>query len=156
MADNVAYTPGSGATIAADDIGGVLHQRIKLSIGADGSATDLPFGQAVAASSLPVVLASDVGVDRKRAATSTLSNVSGSASSVTLLSANSSRMGAMIYNDSTAILYVKFGTTASTTSFTVKLYPDAYFNLPDPMYTGRIDGIWASAAGAARVTELTA
>ena len=25
MADNVAITPGSGATAAADDIGGVLH-----------------------------------------------------------------------------------------------------------------------------------
>ena len=36
MADNVAYTPGSGAIIAADDIGGVLHQRIKLTMGPDG------------------------------------------------------------------------------------------------------------------------
>lgn len=36
MADNVGYTPGSGSTVAADDIGGVLHQRIKLVIGADG------------------------------------------------------------------------------------------------------------------------
>lgn len=41
MADNVGYTPGSGATVAADDIGGVLHQRVKIGIGADGSATDV-------------------------------------------------------------------------------------------------------------------
>lgn len=41
MADNVGYTPGTGATIAADEIGGVLHQRVKLGIGADGQATDL-------------------------------------------------------------------------------------------------------------------
>ena len=40
MADNVGYTPGSGATVAADDIGGVLHQRVKISVGADGSAVD--------------------------------------------------------------------------------------------------------------------
>ena len=40
MADNVAITPGSGAIAAADDIGGVLYQRIKVSHGADGSATD--------------------------------------------------------------------------------------------------------------------
>jgi hypothetical protein len=40
MADNVAITPGSGATAAADDIGGVLYQRVKVSHGADGSATD--------------------------------------------------------------------------------------------------------------------
>lgn len=37
MADNVGYTPGSGAIVAADDIGGVLHQRIKLTLGADGT-----------------------------------------------------------------------------------------------------------------------
>jgi hypothetical protein len=40
MADNVGYTPGSGATVAADDIGGALYQRVKLTHGADGSATD--------------------------------------------------------------------------------------------------------------------
>ena len=36
MADNVGYTPGSGATVAADDIAGVLHQRVKLTLGGDG------------------------------------------------------------------------------------------------------------------------
>lgn len=41
MADNVAITAGSGTTIAADDIGGVLHQRVKISQGADGAATDV-------------------------------------------------------------------------------------------------------------------
>ncbi|MCA6258683.1 MAG: hypothetical protein IM650_11385, partial [Phenylobacterium sp.] len=41
MADNVGYTPGSGASIAADDIGGVLHQRVKIGVGADGSAVDV-------------------------------------------------------------------------------------------------------------------
>jgi len=41
MADNVGYTPGSGATVAADEIGGVLHQRVKLGIGDDGVAVDV-------------------------------------------------------------------------------------------------------------------
>jgi len=36
MADNVGYTPGTGAQVAADDIGGILHQRIKMVLGADG------------------------------------------------------------------------------------------------------------------------
>jgi hypothetical protein len=36
MPDNVGYTPGTGATIAADDIGGNLFQRVKLIHGADG------------------------------------------------------------------------------------------------------------------------
>jgi hypothetical protein len=41
MADNIAITAGTGTTIAADDIGGVLHQRVKISQGADGAATDV-------------------------------------------------------------------------------------------------------------------
>jgi len=41
MADNLAYTPGSGATVATDDIGGAHYQRIKLAAGADGTAVDV-------------------------------------------------------------------------------------------------------------------
>jgi hypothetical protein len=41
MADNVDYTPGSGATIAADEIAGILYQRIKPAIGEDGVAIDV-------------------------------------------------------------------------------------------------------------------
>jgi hypothetical protein len=37
MPDNVGYTPGSGATVAADDVGGVLIQRMKLVLGTDGA-----------------------------------------------------------------------------------------------------------------------
>lgn len=37
MADNVAITPGTGATIATDDIGGAQYQRVKLTLGADGA-----------------------------------------------------------------------------------------------------------------------
>lgn len=44
MADNVGYTPGSGATIAADDIGGVLYQRVKMIHGADGIAHETSNG----------------------------------------------------------------------------------------------------------------
>jgi hypothetical protein len=41
LADNVEVTAGTGTTIAADDVGGVLYQRVKLAQGADGSATDV-------------------------------------------------------------------------------------------------------------------
>jgi hypothetical protein len=41
MADNVTVTPGTGATVAADDIGGgVLVQRVKTTWGPDGTAND--------------------------------------------------------------------------------------------------------------------
>lgn len=41
MADNVGYTPGSGETIATDDIGGVQYQRVKPVWGVDGVANDV-------------------------------------------------------------------------------------------------------------------
>lgn len=87
--------------------------------------------------------------------TATVSAVADSASSQQLLAANASRQMATIFNDSTEILYVKFGTTASTTDYNVRLSAGAYFELPGPVvYAGRIDGIWAAdASGSARMAE---
>lgn len=60
MADNILVTPGVGATIAADDVGGVLHQRVKIMIGADGVANDLAVGAGAVNTGTPrVTLASD-------------------------------------------------------------------------------------------------
>ncbi len=39
MADNVDITPGTGKTVATDDVGGVQYQRVKLTLGTDGVAT---------------------------------------------------------------------------------------------------------------------
>lgn len=44
MPDNIAVTAGSGTTIAADDVSGALHQRVKISLGADGTAVDAVAG----------------------------------------------------------------------------------------------------------------
>lgn len=43
MADNPVWPP-TGLNVAADDIGGNLHQRVKLSLGADGTAVDAGAG----------------------------------------------------------------------------------------------------------------
>jgi hypothetical protein len=123
--------------------------------GADVDVTRLPALPAGNNNIGDVDIASSVVLTTKQAAsTGTLANVASSASSVTLLASNANRLGATIHNDSTQILYVKFGTTASATSYTVKMVADAYYEVPFG-YTGRIDGIWASANGNARVTELT-
>lgn len=58
MADNTTL-PGTGESIASDDIGGVKYQRVKISVGADGAAADLAPGQAAMAASVPVVIASN-------------------------------------------------------------------------------------------------
>lgn len=158
MADNIAVTPGTGATIAADDISSVLYQRVKISQGADGTAVDVssaaPLQVSLAnngANATPVTIAAAV------ASTATLANVAGSASSVTLIASNASRLGVVIFNDSSAILYVKFGSAASATSFTYKVNPYVTLELNQiRQYSGIITGIWASATGDARTTELTA
>lgn len=90
----------------------------------------------------------------QKAATAAVTSPSTSTTSATLLAANVARKGATIYNDSAAVLYVKFGATASSTSFTVPLAANAYYEVPGG-YTGIIDGILVSGTGAGRVTELT-
>lgn len=123
-----------------------LTASLTLSTGTGGLAID----------TTPAAIGSVAVSAMPASSTATLANVAGSASSVTVLAANSNRKGAVIHNDSTAILYLKFGATASTTSFTYKLNGGETFETAMPVvYTGIIDGIWASATGAARVTELT-
>jgi hypothetical protein len=84
----------------------------------------------------------------------TLENVASSATNVTLFDSNAAAKGRMIHNDSTAVLYVKFGATATSSSYTVKMASDSYYEFPEPVYTGIVDGIWASANGSARCTEV--
>lgn len=87
--------------------------------------------------------------------TSEVASVASSASNTTLLPANTNRLGATVYNDSTQVLYLKLGATATTSSYTVQLGANDYVEIPFG-YTGIIDGIWAAANGNARVSEFTA
>lgn len=94
-------------------------------------------------------------VTRMRSSTATLSNVSTSTTNATVLAANALRIGATIFNESAQAMYVKLGTTASSSSYTINMASNSYYEVPSG-YTGRIDGVLASATGTARVTELTA
>ena len=87
------------------------------------------------------------------AGATTVTRVTSAATTTSLLAANLSRKGAYFFNESTAILYLKFGATASVTSYTVQIVPSGYYELPTPVYSGAIDGIWASANGAVQITE---
>lgn len=90
-----------------------------------------------------------------RSATGTQSNVAASASDVTVLASNANRLGATVFNDSTAILYLLLANaTSSATVHTHQVGAGGYYEVPFG-YTGVIKGIWASATGSARVTELT-
>jgi len=128
---------------------------VKLTYGALDSQTLVSTGTPLPVLATVVAPAGGLITNPMPAATPTLTNVASSASSVTLLAANANRLGATIFNDSTQPLYVKFGTTASVTSFTLIMIAGAYWETPF-RYTGRLDGIWAAANGNARVTEVTA
>lgn len=88
-----------------------------------------------------------IGIMSQRTAT-----VASSGSSVALFTANEQDNGRTVFNDSTAVLYLKFGATASTTDYTVQIAAGGFYEFPFPPYVGEVDGIWASANGNARLT----
>lgn len=94
--------------------------------------------------------------------TATVTRTAVSTTNVTLKAANTARRALTIYNNSAVSnLFLKLGATAVITagseSFTVRLVPGAYYEVPGG-YTGIVDGIWdvADAVGEALVTEITA
>jgi hypothetical protein len=162
---------GQAGVAAGTGTDGVTVQRVSLATNValpagsnnigDVDIASLPNeGQQTMANSISVAVASDqsnLPTKETRAATSAVTSVADTATSTTLLASNANRLGASIANDSSSVLYVKFGTTASATDYTVRLSQYAYYEVPFN-YTGRIDGIWATdpGDGAARITELTA
>lgn len=92
--------------------------------------------------------------DGREQRNATVTQIASSASSTTLASEDRGRVGCCIFNSSTQTLYVKFGTTASATDFTVALTSGAFFEVPVWYANGRIDGIWSSANGYAYVTKV--
>jgi len=130
--------PFTWGHVIIDGVAGVLRAQVTAAnaLKVDGSAVTQP-------------------VITKRSSAGVQTSVASSASSVTILAANSNRLGATVYNDSTQILYLLLGTgPASTSVYTVQLGSQSYYEVPFN-FTGQLTGIWASANGNARVTELT-
>lgn len=93
------------------------------------------------------------------AAPNALSNASvarvASSATVVTLDADSGlgRRSMVLFNESTAILYVKWGSGASLTDYSVQIGPSGYYEFPQPIYRGTVTGIWAAANGFVQVTE---
>jgi hypothetical protein len=98
-------------------------------------------------------ISNTVNILEIRPSTATTANVSGSATNVTCLASNANRRNAVIYNDSSSPLRIKYGATSSLTSFTYYVASSGTWTMDIPAYTGIIDCIWESATGSARVTE---
>jgi hypothetical protein len=150
MADLVPITPGAGVSVLSDEVtdgvlGGPAQKQLIGLVDATVNGTNklIIDGSGAARVYIP------------RPATAAVTSVSASASSVVLIAANTARYDLSIYNNSTVVLYVRCGTVAASSSiFTAKLEAGGYFE-PSYGYTGEIRGIWASATGAALITEYT-
>lgn len=105
---------------------------------------------------IPVVIVDQpIEVTDQTASTATRSSVAASLVTVTLLAANSARLGATIYNDTlTGLLFLALGAGATTTDFTLRMLPQSYYEVPFD-FVGIITGVWSVADGSARITELT-
>jgi hypothetical protein len=183
VADN-AILPATGVAVTTDEVpysGDTTQaQIVQLAFvtGTEGSKTltkvpgDATNGVDVDVTRLPALVAGSavvgkVGIDQttpgttnaveskqKPASTATLANITAATSSTTILASNTSRLHVVLHNDSLATLDLKYGSSASATSYTYELQPGDHWEMPY-LYTGIITGIWTSVDGAARVTELT-
>jgi hypothetical protein len=89
------------------------------------------------------------------AASASVGALDSSATNATLRSANADRKGLIVQNIDDGDLCLKYGATATGSDFTVKIASGGYWEMPKPVYTGRIDAIWiAPGSGAAHYTEL--
>lgn len=145
-------TVTEGATAA--DGAASLPAVVKVVAGWDGANVQALATDASGNVQVDVVNVPDVSVVASAGpASATVTQVASSATVVTLQAANADRRGLLIFNDSTAALYVKYGSAASATSFSVKIAAGGYWEMPQPPYSGIVTGIWASANGNAYVTE---
>lgn len=76
--------------------------------------------------------------------TSTDVSLASSASSAQLVAANTSRKGLLLNNTDANPVYIYYGTTATASKFSVRIPPNSYWEMPQPVYTGRIDAIWSA------------
>lgn len=83
----------------------------------------------------------------------TPSSVSSSVTTQTLIAANANRRSLTIFNNSTAILYVCHGATATQAGAKVPIGAGGFYEMPSPVYVGVLSGIWASANGNASIYE---
>lgn len=79
--------------------------------------------------------------------------VAATVSSVTLFSGSSNVSGRNIYNSSTAVCYVTFGTVSSSTAYTTQLAATTNYVFPLPTYSGPVTGIWTATNGSAATSQ---
>jgi hypothetical protein len=147
VSGTITANAGTGSFTVAQATAANLNATV---VGAGTAGT--PSGGVVSiqgvAGGKPIAVTTDVSTN------ATITSVAAATTSTTLIVSNANRVLATIYNDSSSIMYLAIGATASATNFTIKIFPNSYFELPAST-TSAISAIWNTAVGNARVTELT-
>lgn len=107
--------------------------------------------RSVAQLSQAVVFASDAA-----GTTPAYTSVAAAAVSTLLVAAALSppALQVFVFNESTSIMYIALGPTASLTAYLAQVAPNSYFVVPAPYGLG-VSAIWATAVGSARVTVVS-
>lgn len=89
------------------------------------------------------------------ASTTNVSAANASTTNFTLLTTNPNRKKATFYKEGKNVCYLKLGSVASSTSYSVQLTSNGYYELPDT-YTGQVDIIFSdnAAGNVVRVTDI--
>ena len=74
---------------------------------------------------------------------------------ILLMGADTTMRERLLFNHATATLYLKYGSVATESDYTIAIPPKSYFEFPTPIYTGRVDGRWVTASGWAQVTQIS-
>lgn len=90
-----------------------------------------------------------------RISSATVSSVASAVTTQTIAAANDNRTQLCVFNDSTANCFLKFGSAASTSSYTIKIAAGGYYEVAggSTVYSGIVTAVWDAVNGSARVTE---
>lgn len=83
----------------------------------------------------------------------TLGQVTAATASTTLFSAATGVFGRNIYNASTAVCNLTYGTVSSTTAYTTQIAANTNYAFPVPTFCGQVTAIWTAANGTAYTTQ---
>ncbi len=135
------------------------HKGLLARNSVSGEALDLTGDDLTTANPLHVSIVDSVGTQitsfgTPSSSTATKTSVTATTTSGIALASNTARRGATIQNEGSAIAFLAFGTTASTSSYTIQIASGGYYEFPYN-YTGAVSVITSAGTAVLRITELT-
>jgi len=151
----MAYFPPTGSVVAFQNNPSVLQVLATVTNPVTFSSVSGTVGASVIGT-VPVTQSGTiiVSVVGAMAGISSVYLVASSVTSVSVMSLNTNRKGGTIFNRSGTTNYIKLGTAATTSVYTVAMDDQDYYELPYG-WTGVVAAISASTAGVLTVTEFT-